>query len=81
MRSYQSQKDWASAHPIERHAFRQEPCLPYRIFHLLERLQRIDHFLRSAQRRRFADPLELARLRLLKDRVKTRLARLAPAPA
>jgi hypothetical protein len=55
--------------------------MPDRIFRLLERLQRIDHFLRSAQRRRFADPLELARLRQLKDRVKARLAHLTPTPA
>lgn len=55
--------------------------LPDRIFRLLERLQRLDDFLRSAQRRRFADPFELARLRLLKDRIKARLARLTPIPA
>lgn len=55
--------------------------MPERIFRLLERLQRLDDFLRSAQRRNFADPLELARLRLLKARAKARLARLAPAPA
>lgn len=55
--------------------------MPERIFRLMERLQRLDQFLRSAQRRRFADPLELARLRRLKDQVKARLTRLTPVPA
>jgi len=47
--------------------------MPDRIFRLMERLQRIDHFLRSAQRRRIPDPLELMRLRLLKQRTKAAL--------
>lgn len=51
--------------------------MPDRIFRLLERLQRLDDFLRSAQRRRVPDPVELARLRLLKARAKARLASLA----
>jgi hypothetical protein len=55
--------------------------MPDRVFRLLERLQRLDDFLRSAQRYRIPDPLELARLRRLKARVKARLVSLAPAPA
>lgn len=55
--------------------------MPERIFRLMERLQRLDQFLRMAQRRLVPDPLELARLRLLKSQVKQRLSRLAPAPA
>jgi hypothetical protein len=55
--------------------------MPDRIFRLLERLQRLDDFLRRAQRRAMPDPLELMRLRLLKHRTKARLARLAPVPA
>lgn len=50
--------------------------MPERIFRLLERLQRLDDFLRDAQRRRFADPLELARLRRLKACIKSRLTAL-----
>lgn len=51
--------------------------MPERIFRLLERLQRLDDFLRDAQRRSFADPLELARLRRLKAVIKSRLAAFA----
>jgi len=50
--------------------------MPERIFRLLERLQRLDQGLRDAQRRRFADPRELARLRRLKSVIKGRLAAL-----
>ncbi len=50
--------------------------MPERIFRLLERLQRLDDGLRAAQRRSFADPLELARLRRLKAALKSRLAAL-----
>ena len=51
--------------------------MPDRIFRLLERLQRLDDFLRSAQRRHVPDPMELMRLRLLKHRTKARLVSLA----
>lgn len=50
-------------------------------FSLLERHQRLDALLRIAQSRRFADPLEIARLRKLKLGIKDRLARLARTPA
>lgn len=49
-----------------------------RVFHLLERHQRLDENLRLAQSRRFADPLEIARLKKLKLAIKDRLARLIP---
>lgn len=51
--------------------------MPDRIFRLMERLQRIDRFLRSAQLRRVPDPLEVMRLRLLKSRTKASLTALA----
>lgn len=52
-------------------------------FRLLERHQRLDDLLRRAQAKRFADPLEIARLKKLKLAIKDRLARLArrPSPA
>ena len=46
-------------------------------FRLLERHQRLDELLRRAQSKRFADPLEIARLKKLKLAMKDRLARLA----
>lgn len=54
-----------------------------RIFHLLERHQKLDEHLRRAQARRFADPLEIMRLKKLKLAIKDRLAFFArrPAPA
>ncbi len=48
-----------------------------RIFRLLERHQKLDDALRRAQRRRWADPFEVARLKKLKLAIKDRLARLA----
>ena len=48
-----------------------------RIFRLLERHQKLDDALRRAQRRRWADPFEVARLKKLKLVIKDRLARLA----
>ncbi|MCX7864566.1 MAG: DUF465 domain-containing protein [Novosphingobium sp.] len=47
-----------------------------RIFRLMERHQKLDELLRMAERRRLADPFEIARLRRLKLAVKSRLARL-----
>lgn len=55
--------------------------MPVRIFHLMERLQRLDEFLRLAQARRGPDPIEIARLRQLKRTVKGRLVRLLPIPS
>ena len=49
-------------------------------YRLLESHQRLDALLRRAQRKRFADPLEIARLKRLKLAIKDRLARLARAP-
>jgi len=46
-------------------------------FRLLERHQKLDDLLRRAQARRFADPVEIARLKKLKLRIRDRLARLA----
>lgn len=45
-----------------------------RIFRLLERHQKLDEALRRAQRRRWIDPFEVARIRKLKLVVKDRLA-------
>ena len=47
------------------------------VYRLLERHQKLDELLRLAQRRRWADPFEVARLKKLKLAVKDRLARLA----
>lgn len=49
-------------------------------FTLLERHQALDKALRRAQKRRFADPFEIARLKRLKLRIGDRLARLARKP-
>ena len=46
-------------------------------FRLLERHQKLDEMLRAAQRRRWIDPLEVARLKKLKLAIKDRLSRLA----
>lgn len=46
-------------------------------FRLLERHQKLDAALRAAQRRRWIDPLEVARLKKLKLAIKDRLARRA----
>jgi uncharacterized protein YdcH (DUF465 family) len=46
------------------------------MFHIMERHQKLDDLLRRAQRRRFADPLEIARIKKLKLSIKDRLARL-----
>lgn len=51
-----------------------------RYFRLLERHQKLDERLRNLQRRRFADPFELARLKKLKLAIKDRLARLIRKP-
>lgn len=48
-----------------------------RIFRLLEKHQQIDSRLRTEQRRRWADPLEIARLKKLKLVLKDRLAQLS----
>jgi hypothetical protein len=47
------------------------------VFHLMERHQRLDDHLRSAQQRRFADPVEIVRLKKLKLAIKDRIARLS----
>ena len=49
-------------------------------FRLLERHQKLDEALRAAQRRRWIDPLEVARLKKLKLAIKDRLSRLARRP-
>jgi len=48
-----------------------------RLFHLLERHQRLDEELRMAQRRRWVDPLEIMRLKKLKLELKDRLMNLS----
>lgn len=52
-----------------------------RVFRLLERHQKLDEALRAAQRRRWTDPFEVARLKKLKLTIKDRLSRLARRPA
>jgi uncharacterized protein len=47
-----------------------------RLFRLMERHQKLDELLHRAQSRRFADPLEISRLKKLKLAIKDRLARL-----
>jgi uncharacterized protein YdcH (DUF465 family) len=47
------------------------------VFRLLERHQKLDERLRLAQRRRWADPFEISRLKKLKLLIKDRLARIA----
>jgi len=49
------------------------------VFRLLERHQRLDERLRSAQSRRWPDPFEIVRLKKLKLMIKDRLARAAKA--
>lgn len=48
-----------------------------RVFTLLERHQRLDAALRTAQQRRWVDPIEIVRLKKLKLGIKDRLARLS----
>jgi hypothetical protein len=52
-----------------------------RNFLLLQRHQRLDDKLRSAQSRRFADPFEIMRLKKLKLAIKDRLSRLTRRPS
>lgn len=52
-----------------------------RVFRLMERHRRLDDLLRLAQNRRWADPMEIARLKKLKLAIKDRLARLTRKPA
>ncbi len=47
------------------------------VYRLLERHQRLDDHLRSAQMRRFVDPIEIGRLKKLKLAIKDRIARMA----
>ncbi|MCK9541055.1 MAG: YdcH family protein [Novosphingobium sp.] len=51
------------------------------VYRLLERHQKLDERLRRAQSRRFADPLEIARLKKLKLAIRDRIARFARRPA
>lgn len=48
-----------------------------RTFRLLERHQKLDVALRTAQARRWVDPFEIARLKKLKLMIKDRLTNLA----
>lgn len=47
-----------------------------RVFRLLERHQKLDEALRRAQRRRWIDPFEIARIKKLKLVIKDRLGRM-----
>lgn len=49
-----------------------------RLFLLLELHQKLDALIAAARRRRVADPIEIARLRLRKLRLRDRLARQMP---
>jgi len=51
-----------------------------RVFRLLERHQKLDAALRTAQRRRLADPFEIVRLKKLKLAIKDRIARVMRHP-
>ena len=51
-----------------------------RVYHLMERHQRLDEHLRRLQASRFADSFEILRLKKLKLAIKDRLARLASSP-
>lgn len=46
-----------------------------RLFRLMERHQKLDEALHRLQRRRWADPLEVARLKKLKLAIKDRLVK------
>ncbi|MFA7587046.1 MAG: YdcH family protein [Novosphingobium sp.] len=52
-----------------------------RVFHLLERHQKLDDQLRRAQARKFADPFEILRLKKLKMAIKDRIVRIPGIPA
>jgi hypothetical protein len=54
--------------------------MSYLLYRLMERHQRLDEQLRLAQTGRWADPLEIARLKKLKLAAKDRLARLLRRP-
>jgi uncharacterized protein len=70
-----------SAHPIEQQPFEREcEAMSDRVFSLMERHQQLDEALRLAQRRRAADPFEIARLKKLKLAIKDRIARLLRRP-
>ncbi|MGX7951371.1 DUF465 domain-containing protein [Tsuneonella sp. HG249] len=47
-----------------------------RLFHLMERHQKLDALIRSAGARRHRDPFEVLRLKKLKLAIKDRMARL-----
>lgn len=51
------------------------------VFRLMERHQKLDERLRSAQARKVPDPFEITRLKKLKLAVKDRLGRLMRRPA
>jgi len=55
--------------------------MPDRVYHLLERHQKLDDRLRRELSRRWSDPFEIARLKKLKLALKDRLARLVRLPA
>lgn len=52
-----------------------------RLFRLTQLHQKLDERLRHEQKRRWADPFELARLKKLKLRIKDRLNRLVRRPS
>lgn len=71
----------ARRHPIEPQLFEREcEAMSDRVFSLMERHQQFDEALRSAQRRRAADPFEIVRLKKLKLAIKDRIARLLRRP-
>ena len=54
--------------------------MSWRTFRLSEMHRRIDDALRAEQRRRFANPFEIQRLKKLKLAIRDRLAALARSP-
>jgi hypothetical protein len=53
--------------------------MPDRLFRLMERQQKLDGLIARARNARWPDPLEIARLRYLKDDLKRRAAHVLQA--
>ena len=49
--------------------------MPDRLFRLMERHQKLERMIATAQKRRYSDPFEMLRLKKLKLAIKDRIAR------